>query len=103
MHDIMSEGITSKTTTTAREIDHRIDGFVLVVEDIRKKREPLTMLEAVYFIQPTEKVRVLVARNDSSLDDRVFFLVGQRIDQWLRQSQCSRTEIQGCPRLFYRR
>jgi len=29
---------------------------ILVVEDLMKKREPLGMLEAVYFIQPNKAV-----------------------------------------------
>ena len=37
-------------------ISDQIFSFVQVVEDIMKKREPLGMLEAVYFIQPTEQV-----------------------------------------------
>ena len=31
-------------------------GFVLVVEDIGKNREPITNLEAIYLIAPTEQV-----------------------------------------------
>ncbi len=53
MHDIMSEGITSKGKFFIYTPTHVL---ILVVEDIKKRREPLAMLEAVYFIQPTEDV-----------------------------------------------
>ena len=46
--------------------------FVQVVEDIMKKREPLGMLEAVYFIQPNEQV-LLTLRFDSSFDNILYF------------------------------
>ena len=65
MHDIMSEGITSKTKDIRRGEAKVLNSILLVVEDVMKKREPLTMLEAVYFVQPNEKV-CSFSRVDSS-------------------------------------
>jgi syntaxin-binding protein 1 len=55
MHDIMSEGITSMLDLLSKNSNDEFSSLI-VVEDIMKKREPLGMLEAVYFIQPNEKV-----------------------------------------------
>ncbi|UJR27725.1 hypothetical protein I4U23_009002 [Adineta vaga] len=81
MHDIMSEGIT-------------------IVEDIMKKREPLGMLEAVYFIQPTEqsiaelmndfdKAHALIPKYKAA---HVFFTEACNADLFTRltQSKCAK-------------
>ncbi|CAF3871571.1 unnamed protein product [Rotaria sp. Silwood1] len=81
MHDIMSEGIT-------------------IVEDIMKKREPLGMLEAVYFIQPNEqsinelindfdKVNAIVPKYKAA---HVFFTEACNPDLFtkLTQSKCAK-------------
>uniref|UniRef100_A0A8C4H0V9 Syntaxin binding protein 2 n=1 Tax=Dicentrarchus labrax TaxID=13489 RepID=A0A8C4H0V9_DICLA len=58
MSDILAEGVTSKW-----QIIHEVLSWshTKVVEDINKRREPISSLEAIYLISPVEKsVRALI-------------------------------------------
>lgn len=68
MHDISAEGITRTyflcyfcvCVPITRVVDFIVSSFT-VVEDIHKKREPLSTMEAIYLITPSEEsVRALM-------------------------------------------
>ncbi len=55
MHNIMSEGITRQLFLLFRIYFIKVD-LILVVEDLMIKREPIPLLEAIYFVQPIKEV-----------------------------------------------
>ena len=58
MFTIMKEGVTRKFRL--KFFLQELIIFLEVVEDLRKNREPIANLEAIYFFQPTREVTILI-------------------------------------------